>query len=94
MNYGSYSLNIKFESAGGQVEVKMFDVLSFFTGADSVPPLGFCGATLNFNDENPYPTASTCTFSLTLTARHHSNYDMFKENFIFSIQNHGGFGLY
>lgn len=55
--------------------------------ADSVPPLGFGGATLNFNDENPCPTAATCTFSLTLPTRYHLNYDMFKENFIFSIQN-------
>ena len=36
------------------------NVLSFFTGADSIPPLGLGDATLTFNDTNPYPTASTC----------------------------------
>ena len=65
-------------------------VLSFFTGADTVPPLGFSDATLNFNDDNPYPTASTCSLSLTLPTKYYLSYEA---NFIFSMLNHGGFGL-
>ena len=78
----------------GELQINLGDILSFFTGADTVPPLGFSDATPNFNDENPYPTASTCSFSLTLPTQYHADFEAFKENFVFSVQNHGGFGLY
>lgn len=78
---------------GGRTEITMGDVLSFFTGADNIPPLGLGDATLTFNDTNPYPTASTCGLCFTLPTMYR-NYSSFKEQFIFAILNHGGFGLY
>ena len=78
---------------GEQLDIGMDDILSFFTGAENIPPLGFEAATLNFSPNNPYPTASTCGLSLTLPTKYY-NYSDFKENFAFAIQNHGGFGLY
>lgn len=68
--------------------------MSFFTGADSIPPLGFGDATLTFNDTNPYPTASTCGLCLTLPTKYYDDYSSFKKEFVFAISNHGGFGLY
>ena len=72
----------------------MGNLLSFFTGAEYIPPMGFNDATLNFNDSNLYPTASTCSLSLTLPTQYYKSYNAFKDNIIFGIQNHGGFGLY
>ena len=77
----------------GLLEVNLGDILSFFTGANRIPPLGFADATLNFNPFNLYPTASTCGLCLTLPTKY-DKYDAFKEAFVFSILNHGGFGLY
>ena len=70
---------------GGDMGVTMGDVLSFFTGAESIPPLGFGDATLSFNDVNPYPTASTCALCLTLPTMYHNDYPKFKEKFLFGI---------
>ena len=53
---------------GGECDVTLQDILVFFTGSDTVPPLGFpVTASLNFNDQNPYPTASTCSIYLLHT---------------------------
>ena len=41
-----------FAQLGGDLEISMADVLSFFTGAEHIPHLGFDDATLNFNHEN------------------------------------------
>lgn len=78
---------------GGELDVAIGDVLNFFTGAKSPPPLGFAEATLNFNPTNPYPTSSTCSLCLTLPSRY-DQFEDFKTAFVFAIQNHGGFGLY
>ena len=75
------------------MDILLKDVLSFFTGAEMIPPLGFEEATLSFNEENPYPTASTCGLALTLPSKY-QKYGEFKEHFIFAMCNHGGFGLY
>ena len=48
---------------GASVSLQM--VLCFFTGADSIPPLGMKAATLNFNPKIVFPTASTCAIELT-----------------------------
>lgn len=80
-------------SSGGEVDITLKDVLSSFTGAESISPLGFNDATLSFNDENPYPTSSTCSQCLTLPSKY-EKYADFKEHFIFALCNHGGFGLY
>ena len=63
---------------GRSLEINLGDVLSFFTGANRIPPLGFADATLNFNAVNPYPTASTCGLCLTLPTKYDS-YHAFKE---------------
>ena len=79
---------------GGNYDVTLEDVLAFFTGSGTVPPMGFpMAASLHFNEQNPYPTVSTCSLSLTLPTKY-STYSDFKNNFLFAIQNHGGFGLY
>ena len=79
---------------GGSTDVTMGDVLSYFTGADSIPPLGLGDATLSFNHTNPYPTASTCGLCLTLPTMYSKDYMNFKKHFTFVLLNHGGFGLY
>jgi hypothetical protein len=67
-------------------------VLSFFTGADAVPPPGYQSVTVNFNN-NPkitLPTASTCAVELTLPTGH-TQYEGFKKA---AFTMHGGFGLF
>lgn len=68
-------------------------ILAFFTGTDTVPPLGFNkSVTLNFNPSIPYPTASTCALELTLPTKY-SDFDEFKKNLDVGFTMHGGFGL-
>lgn len=68
-------------------------ILSFFTGADRVPPLGYESVVLSFNHENPYPTSSTCAVELTLPTKQ-QEYDTFKSHLDVAFTMHGGFGLY
>ena len=68
-------------------------ILAFFTGSDSIPPGGFNGVFINFNNENPYPTASTCGLELTLPTKY-DKYDYFKKSLDVAFSMHGGFGLY
>ena len=70
---------------GGNHDVTLEDVLACFTGSGTVPPMA---ASLHFKEQNPYPTASTCSLSLTLPTKY-STYSDFKNNFLFAIQNHG-----
>lgn len=65
------------------LSVTLSTVLSFVTGAEEIPPLGFPhDATLH-----PYPTASTCAIQLTVPSKY-TTYEDFRKN-----MNHGGFGL-
>ena len=73
-----------------KVSLKM--VLAFFTGADSIPPLGYKSAILHFNPNNHYPTASTCAIQLTLPTKYQS-YQEFKKQMDVAFCMHGGFGL-
>lgn len=66
---------------GGELDITLKDVLEI------IPPLGFDDATLSFSDTNPYPISSTCGQPSTVT-------EDFKENFMFAVCNHGGFGVY
>ena len=67
-------------------------VLSFFSAADDIPPLGYgVDPTLYFNDESVYPMASTCALQLTLPSRY-SDYDSFKQALDIAFRMHGGFG--
>ena len=54
-------------------------VLAFFTGSDSLPPLGLLDATLSFNSRNAYPCASACMIELKLPTKFRE-YSMFKMN--------------
>ena len=77
----------------GSDVVELEAILSFFTGADSIPPpLGYASVTLNFNDEISYPTASTCAIELTLPTKH-KDYTVFKEHMYVALTMHGGFRL-
>lgn len=68
-------------------------ILSFFTGSESIPPLGFPhDPVLNFSDTSIYPTASTCAIQLTLPLCY-TDYDKFKDALTMGFRNHGGFGL-
>ena len=73
--------------------VKLSTVLSFVTGAEEIPPLGFPhDATLGFSETNPYPTASTCAIQFTLPSKY-SVYEYFRQYILYAMVNHGGFGL-
>jgi hypothetical protein len=75
-------------------KITLHDCLSFFTGARDIPPTGFDDmCTLNFNGCNVFPTASTCSLSLTLPTLYHDCYPTFKEKMLYVFFNHGGFGL-
>ena len=70
----------------------MGEILSFFTGSDREPPLGFPYIpTLLFDEKNTLATSSTC--SLTLTLPVHKDYNTFKEKLILSFKGHDGFGV-
>ena len=68
----------------------------FLTGAEELPPGGFgcfVRPCLNFSDEQPYPTASTCSISMTLPTKYRGNYYLFKRAMDVAMTCHGGFGL-
>ena len=78
---------------GGKLEVQLLDVLSFFTGASVVPPLGFdTKPSLYFNAGAVYPTASTCALHLTLPTKYYQQYEEFKAKMVQALTSHGGFG--
>ena len=75
-------------------DVHLEDVLSFFSGASKIPPLGFDSTpSLSFSDSAIYPTASTCALHLQLPTRYHSDYSLFKEKMTQAFTYHGGFGM-
>lgn len=85
-----------FQSVVSSERVTLKTVLYFFTGAEAIPPGGY-GALVypcvNFNDEQPYPTASTCAITLTLPTKYCSTYSSFKSAMDTAMLCHGGFGL-
>ncbi|KAK2558005.1 G2/M phase-specific E3 ubiquitin-protein ligase [Acropora cervicornis] len=79
------------ERHDGDAKATLGEVLSFVTGADVPPPLGFgCSSFITFTDRT-LPTADTCTPVLHLPTVHRS-YDKFKEIMDFSILNSPYFG--
>ena len=84
--------NIHQPAADSECTVSVGTVLAFFTGADTIPPLGYASAVLNFNQFNEYPTASTCAVELTLPTKH-TQYEQFKKQLDVAFTMHGGFGL-
>lgn len=76
-------------------KVKLETVLSFFTGSEEIPPNGYgvvVHPCINFNDDQPYPTASTCAITLTLPTKY-SVFSTFKSAMDTAMLCHGGFGL-
>jgi len=74
-------------------EITLEDVIVFFSGSDKIPPLGFPRSpTLNFSQDNLYPTASTCALVLTLPTQYGRQYDSFKDAMTVGFKFHGGFG--
>ncbi len=72
--------------------VSLQRVLSFFTGADEVPPQGFPrDPVLNFAEQH-LPTASTCALELTLPTSH-ADSTLFNKFLTMGFLCHGGFGL-
>lgn len=67
------------------------DILIFFTGAESEPPLGYDKKPKLLFACQKLASASTCALQLTLPLEHHS-YESFKENMILSLKGHDGFG--
>ena len=73
--------------------VSLRSVLSFFSGGEEIPPMGFqFEPELNFNPDNVYPTASTCAVQLTLPTRY-KEYEAFKHAMTIGFTCHGGLGL-
>lgn len=69
-------------------------ILSFFTGTEYPPPLGFdTEPTLRFSNYSEYPTASTCALELTIPTKYYDSPRDFHEKMIYGLKNHGGFGL-
>lgn len=67
--------------------------MTFFSGADDVPPMGYVRAPeINFNPNSRYPTSSTCALQLTLPTCY-SEYGPFKHALDTAFTMHGGFGL-
>ena len=74
--------------------LKLTDVLSFFTGADEIPPGGFFQKPiLSFDDKGVFPTASTCALHLILPTKFHEDFDQFKRHASIAFTCHGGFHL-
>jgi len=85
---------ITFLSYQGGGEVPLEDVLSFFSGASKIPPLGFeTSPSLSFSDRAVYPMASTCALRLTLPTQYHLSYTKFRMVMNQALTCHGGFGM-
>ena len=79
-------------TSGGLSSISLEQVLSFSTGSTLPTPGGFAGCVLMFSDQDPYPTASTCSMELHLPLQHKC-FDDFKEACRVAFTLHGGFGL-
>ena len=72
--------------------VTLKDLLVFFSGEETEPPLGFNSRPfLGFCDQNPLAEASTCDFGLYIPSNHH-DYVTFKDYMTLSLLGHDGFG--
>ena len=77
------------------VTLRLDDLLTFVTGADRIPPLGFCGGIgIRFlhGQECILPVASTCGPYISLPTCYRL-YDDFKGTMIEGIVSGFGFGL-
>jgi hypothetical protein len=69
------------------------EILIFFSASDRIPAVAFDpGPTILFNEDNIYPTSSTCGLTLVLPTKF-CEYSSFKHNVTLACKYHGGFGL-
>jgi hypothetical protein len=62
------------------------EVLTFLTGCDSVPSLGWnCPASIIFTDTDGLPEVSTCTLTFFLSIKLPQEFVQFKDKFNLSI---------
>ena len=81
--------------AGEITGMELSDVLSFFSGSQYLPPMGFdTPPALRFKSEEMFPLASTCALELTLPMKYHDDPTAFLDKVVFGMKNHGGFGLF
>ena len=73
------------------VSVSLEQVLNF-SGSYSIPPCGYLGKkpTLNFNEDNVFPTASAYAIMLTLPTKY-DDYETFKKQLDIAFTMHDGF---
>ncbi|KAE8300718.1 G2/M phase-specific E3 ubiquitin-protein ligase [Larimichthys crocea] len=70
---------------------KLGDILSFATGCDVMPPIGFSPKPSLEFQRGRYPIANTCVNCLRIPL--HQSYEDFKSNMDFAIRNTQGFGM-
>lgn len=77
----------------GQGTPTLKDVLTFLTGSDSIPPLGFGGVEpcIRFDPDAVLPTASTCALMLCIPLNFPTDFDDFKEKMDLAILGSQGF---
>ena len=76
-------------------DLMLSQVLSFFTGAEYPPPLGFdTDPTIRFCNSLEFPTASTCALEMTIPTKYHDSPQDFHDKMLYAFKNHGGFGLW
>ena len=71
--------------------VKPENLLSFFTGLDSEPPLGFVPRPRLLFTDALLASSNTCGYKLYLPLNN-STYELFKYRMVLSLMGHGGFG--
>ena len=85
----------KEDGSGDVLHIGLGDLLSFVTGADHPPPLGFSvSPSIKFTDDpqRVLPKASTCTVTLYISV-HLTEYASFKQAFDAALTSAHGFGL-
>lgn len=84
-------LNLALSASEEEGQAKLGDILSFATGSNMVPPIGFSlTPSLTFH-RRKYPMANTCSNCLTIPL--YRNYEEFKQNMDFALRNTQGFGM-
>lgn len=75
-------------------DVTLGQVLSFCTGSEYPPPLGFDRQiTIRFTASSDFPLASTCALELTVPSKFFNDVETFKQKLVYGLLNHGGFGM-
>ena len=76
----------------GNTVVTPEHILAFCTGADRIPPLGFCKTATMMFTSGVLATSSTCSLVMYLPYCH-EEFSVFKSYMVESLISNGGFGL-